>query len=371
MLFILVLACRQEMADVRVPGPATGTPENTEEPVPPTDSDPGYTLTTTPLFGFIGSPCASDADCHATGICLLDVEGFPQGMCSEPCDEFCPDAAGFPTTYCATVDRMPVAAESLGEAACTSRCDFSLYPGTGCRENYGCAYAERAGEPGVEGLVCLPGLESELSSCLEDLALRGVGFTTHVIADSSPADHPELICHVEDPVKVHTPLLGVEIRYIDSAESAAVAMACEGAHALADTAEDVGAENVAIFHHYGTYVCRIIAGTESLSRHAYGDAIDVAAFTFEDGTMWSVLDDWEDGDTSPDTDGGTWLYDTIHRWDDEDLWNILLTPEFNAAHDNHFHVDLTPGSDFLGVRGAVPPVGLPVEGFELQEEGRR
>jgi hypothetical protein len=361
---LALLACGGQSADIRQPGPATGTPENTETHQPPsTSTSPGSTLYTTPLVGFIGSPCTGDSDCEPGGVCLLDTEGFLDGMCTEPCDEFCPDAAGYPTTFCAVPDRMPSAAGALGDV-CASRCDFSAYPGTGCRVGYGCAYADRSGEPGVEGLICQPELDSELPECIADLAARGVGFETNVIADAPPADHPELLCHIEDPVKVHTPLLGIEIRYIESDTSAGVAMACEGARALADTALDVTLEDVAILHHYGTVNCRVIAGTDTLSRHAYGDAIDVAAFTFEDGTYWTVYDDWEDGDTTPESDAGEWLYDTVHRWDDDDLWNILLTPEYNAAHDDHFHVDMTPGADFLGMHGAVPPVAVVLEGLE-------
>ncbi len=72
-----------------------------------------------------------------------------------------------------------------------------------------------------------------------------------------------------------------------------------------------------------------------------------------------MYDHWEDGDDTPETPEGAWLYETVHRWDKDDVWNILLTPEFNAAHDNHFHVDLTPDSDFLGARGAFVPPGPP------------
>jgi len=365
MLLALALACGQP-SDIRVPGPATGTPENTEEPVPPSDSEPGSSLPTASLDGFIGSPCESDGDCHPGGVCFRDDEGFPLGMCSEPCDEFCPDAPGYPTTFCAGVARLPAAAADLGDGACTSRCDFSTYPDGGCREGYGCAIADRAGGADVSGYTCLPGVESELTTCLEDLVARGIGFETGVVADASPADHPELTCHVEAPVKVHSPLLGVEIRYEGAAEGVGVTMSCDGAHALADTVEDVLLEDATILWHYGTYVCRTISGTDSLSRHSFGDAIDIAAFTFADGARYSVYDHWEDGDDSPETPEGTWLYDAVHRWDDDDLWNILLTPEFNAAHDNHFHVDLTPDSDFLGVRGAVEPPGLPIERFERQ-----
>ncbi len=36
--------------------------------------------------------------------------------------------------------------------------------------------------------------------------------------------------------------------------------------------------------------------------------------------------------------------------DDDDIWNVILTPNYNAAHDNYFHVDLTPGSDYIGLQ---------------------
>ena len=35
------------------------------------------------------------------------------------------------------------------------------------------------------------------------------------------------------------------------------------------------------------------------------------------------------------------------------IFNIVLTPNYNSAHDNHFHVDLTEGSNFIG--SSVPP----------------
>ena len=36
-------------------------------------------------------------------------------------------------------------------------------------------------------------------------------------------------------------------------------------------------------------------------------------------------------------------------WHDLQTWNVVLTPDYNSAHDNHFHLDLTPGSHFLGM----------------------
>ena len=62
----------------------------------------------------------------------------------------------------------------------------------------------------------------------------------------------------------------------------------------------------------------------------------------------TLIDDWEHTD-SPRTEAGRWMYDAAYRWYDERYWNIILTPNYNAAHDDHFHVDLTPGGDYVGV----------------------
>ena len=41
----------------------------------------------------------------------------------------------------------------------------------------------------------------------------------------------------------------------------------------------------------------------------------------------------------------------LHRaacwWHEAGIFNIILTPNYNADHRNHFHVELTPGSDYI------------------------
>ena len=37
------------------------------------------------------------------------------------------------------------------------------------------------------------------------------------------------------------------------------------------------------------------------------------------------------------------------------MWNIVLTPNYNADHRNHFHVDLTPGADLIRGGGGRRP----------------
>jgi hypothetical protein len=88
-----------------------------------------------------------------------------------------------------------------------------------------------------------------------------------------------------------------------------------------------------------------------LSRHGYGDAIDIYGFRFDDGRVWTLVDHWEHDTDAPDTEAAAFLYNAAHRWYDDWIWNIILTPNYNDAHDNHFHVDLSPGWHDLSVRG--------------------
>lgn len=355
-----VFACSEPIigADVKPLGfddPAVTESSETSEPPNPTDppDPPGSTTPEPnhpPLLGFIGSPCDSDADCpYEGGICLPEADGFPDGHCSAVCDEYCDDAEGYPTTFCVAADAV-LDAPDLGGAGCVSRCDFASYPYEGCREGYGCLKTPRANDPDTETWACLPGAAPPLPSCLADLAGRGVPFSFPIIADAVPADAPSLVCHVEEPIAFHPGYLGVDLQFDDD-PPAPVEGACAMGQALADSIEDVADDGVVAIHHFGTYVCRTIAGTSTLSRHAYGDAIDVARFTFDDGSVYSVLDDWETDDPTPESVAGAWLYDTAYGWHDALLWNVILTPDYNAAHANHFHLDLTPGSDFIQFRG--------------------
>jgi hypothetical protein len=346
------LACTPAL-DVKTFGTGdTGSTDDTDDTEPPTTTT---TTTTTPgddgPRGFVGSPCDRDRDCdYPGGTCLRDDEGFPRGTCSAACEQFCDDAEGFPTTFCAEIGALPSDVADLGAGACLSRCNFGVHPGTGCRPDYGCVEVARANDDDSTW-VCLPGAASDLPDCLEDLAARGVPFEPTVLADEHPADDPSLTCHVEDPVRMFSGYEGIDLTYADGDGPESVVGACTLAHALADTLEDLAPEGVVRVRHLGTYNCRTIAGSASLSRHGYGDAIDLSGFDFDDGATWTLVDDWEHEVTTFDTEAGEWLFETAQSWHDDRLWNIILTPNYNSAHDDHLHVDLTPGSDFLGFRG--------------------
>ena len=82
----------------------------------------------------------------------------------------------------------------------------------------------------------------------------------------------------------------------------------------------------------------------------------------EEKALEQVLSTWE-GDpveplavplaTDPVSVEAQFLYDAGNRWFDNYIWNIILTPNYNSAHDNHYHVDMTPSSHFIGRQTSI------------------
>ena len=89
--------------------------------------------------------------------------------------------------------------------------------------------------------------------------------------------------------------------------------------------------------HYGTYACRRIYGRSEgrVSQHAAALAIDVSRVRLADGRRISVLSDWND----PGPKGRF-----LRRIRDQGcrLFRVALSPDYNVAHRNHLHFDMSP-----------------------------
>jgi len=94
-------------------------------------------------------------------------------------------------------------------------------------------------------------------------------------------------------------------------------------------------EPIVRIEHFGTYSCRNIYGRANARRsaHATAEAIDIAGFRLEGGEEISVLRDW-------DSDGAK--ADFLHAARDEAcrFFGPVLSPDYNAAHANHFHLEV-------------------------------
>jgi hypothetical protein len=115
----------------------------------------------------------------------------------------------------------------------------------------------------------------------------------------------------------------------------AVAYAMFEHHTLQPTAQSVYGQKVARVDHLGSFACRNIYNRESgaLSRHASADALDIAGFRLGDGRTVSVLKDW------PKQNQDAQFLRQVRDGACE-VFSVVLSPDYNAAHRNHFHVDV-------------------------------
>ena len=112
---------------------------------------------------------------------------------------------------------------------------------------------------------------------------------------------------------------------------------------LQPAAKEVFGSPVKTVDDFGTYSCRRIYGSTEVkdrpSEHARANALDVAGVTLEDGRKVSVLADWNG--TGPAGPGGSVFLKRLRDGACR-VFSTVLTPDYNAAHANHLHLDGAP-----------------------------
>ena len=163
-----------------------------------------------------------------------------------------------------------------------------------------------------------------------------------------PDGRPDLTCEIEDPVVLDPSQHGILFKPDAFAEEPEPLLAsCELARAVGRTATMLGERDVTALVHFGTYGCRSIAGVDTISQHALANAFDLAEVQLANGEAYTVLDGWEMDAPAPQTSAGQFWRELTQELYAQDVFHIILTPEFNAEHANHIHLDLTPGVRFL------------------------
>jgi len=115
----------------------------------------------------------------------------------------------------------------------------------------------------------------------------------------------------------------------------AVSLAMWERHVLQPSAERYYGTRVAKIEHFGSYSCRNVYGRPNAtrSRHATAEAFDVAGFVLANGKRIRVINDWTSEDAAflhAVRDGACQFFDGV------------LSPDYNAAHRDHFHLDRGP-----------------------------
>jgi hypothetical protein len=114
----------------------------------------------------------------------------------------------------------------------------------------------------------------------------------------------------------------------------ALAYAFWDRHTLRPAAREELRGRVTAVEHYGTYACRNIYHRKEgvRSEHAFANALDVAAFRLEGGGRASVVKDFRD-------DGARGRFLRRVRTGACDWFRAVLSPDYNAAHRDHLHLD--------------------------------
>ena len=150
------------------------------------------------------------------------------------------------------------------------------------------------------------------------------------------ADSPDATCPLINTLRVQGGEVALSSSFLASCRLA-VSFALFDRHVLQPAAQTVYGLAVTRVEHLGSFACRNVYDRDDgrLSQHASANALDIAGFRLADGRTVSVLKDWP-----KDNQDARFLRQV--RDGACDLFSVVLSPDYNAAHHNHFHVDAGP-----------------------------
>lgn len=173
-------------------------------------------------------------------------------------------------------------------------------------------------------------LEREPALCLRRLQAAETGFPR--VEDRPSATG----CPIQDAVRV----TGGDLRLSPSGFVATCPLAAAWVlferEVLQPAAQAQFGQPVVAVRHLGSFACRNLYGRAEgrRSEHATANAVDLAGFVLADGKQIRVLRDWSRA-TTPEA---TFLRD-VHAGACR-FFDVVLGPGYNAAHRDHFHLDM-------------------------------
>ncbi|WP_108813393.1 extensin-like domain-containing protein [Loktanella sp. Alg231-35] len=168
---------------------------------------------------------------------------------------------------------------------------------------------------------------ADAASCLAALAGQA---TIEVLEPRNDSDQ----CFIADRVNVDT-VGHAQVASLETRCAIALRMAMWEEHSLQPAAERIFGTSVTRIDHIGSYNCRqlrtVQGPSERMSTHATADAVDITGFTFADGRQLRLLEDW-------DSAGANAEFLRAARDGACDWFELTLSPDFNALHADHFHL---------------------------------
>lgn len=146
-------------------------------------------------------------------------------------------------------------------------------------------------------------------TCLDKLALKNIQFKS--LGNVGPGN-----CMIKDAVRIES--------FPKTKLSGPVTLNCTTSLSLANWLEEIEAKEV---EHFGSYNCRKIYGTNIMSEHSFGSAVDIASIN-----GISLRTEWKKNDANGEYLRQAGKVACKH-------FANALTPDYNAAHHDHFHLD--------------------------------
>ena len=177
----------------------------------------------------------------------------------------------------------------------------------------------------------------KLGRLANDPALCEQVLETSGLHVSHQADTPaDVACPLRNTLRVQGAAVGLSGSFLASCPLA-VAFALFERHGLQPAAQAIFGQAVTRVDHLGSFACRNMYNRAEgrLSQHASANALDIAGFRLADGRSISVLKDWPG-----EGDKARFLRQVRDSACDD--FNVVLGPDYNAAHRNHFHLDMGP-----------------------------
>lgn len=168
---------------------------------------------------------------------------------------------------------------------------------------------------------------------------------------------------VRSPIRLTGPLHGVTIHSASSPRKQAKAtyeiFECRLVLALDDFAELAAKKDVVEMQHMSAFRSFKQRGclSKGSKQHCGALAVDIGTFTKSDGTKLVVDRDFHgkigqgtciaSAKPAPSSPESEELWSYVCEAARRTLFNVILTPNFNAAHHNHFHLEVTPGAKWM------------------------
>lgn len=201
-------------------------------------------------------------------------------------------------------------------------------------------------------------------STMRPVARRGAPGTCYAKLDDAGVRYERVDSDkargVQYPTRLQGPVGGVEIVQHDRrAPNHQAILDCRLALAVLTWAPSLRRAGVRRIEHYSMYRPGArVGGSGKRSGHSSGMALDAARFHLENGQVVDVLTDWEDRDRGdapcPRRDDEAWqsrlLRGLVCEAVDRNLFQVVITPHHDRAHENHVHLELRPEVDWTYVR---------------------